>query len=84
MSQEGHPFSALPIPEQYFPHGSGKPRMTRGSNLIGQLVPVESGGPSLLACAIFPFLIHQWNLRPTVYGGSTLVTKVVQVFICSL
>jgi hypothetical protein len=49
----------------------------RGSGVIGQLVPVESGGPSLLAWAIFPFINYKWNLKATVYGGSTLVTKVV-------
>ncbi len=49
----------------------------RVTALIDQPVPVESDGPSLLTWAIFPFHIYQWNLRPTVYGGSTLVTKVV-------
>ena len=43
----------------------------------GQPVPVESVGPSLIAWVASPFLIYQWNLRVTVYGGSTLVTKVV-------
>ena len=34
-------------------------------------------GICISGVAIFPFLIYQWNLRPTIYGGSTLVTKVV-------
>jgi hypothetical protein len=34
MCQDGHPFSALPIPEQYFPKDSEKPRIARVSALI--------------------------------------------------
>jgi len=56
-----------------------------GDNWLGQtfsgwwikLISDQSAGPSLLAWTIFPFLIYLWNLRATVYGGSTLVTKVV-------
>jgi len=47
------------------------------SVLIGQLVPIESGGPSLTAWAVFLFTHYHWNLKATVYGCTTLVTKVV-------
>ena len=43
-------------------------------------VPVELVGPGLLAWSIFPFLIYRCDLRATVYGSSTLVTKVVQAY----
>jgi hypothetical protein len=49
------PFSALPIIDNNFPCDSEKPRITWGSGVTGQPVPDESGGPSLLACAIFLF-----------------------------
>jgi hypothetical protein len=77
MSQEGHPFSALPTLDNNFPCYGGQPLITRVSAVIGQLVPVESGGPSLLVWAIFLFIDSMRNLKATVYGGSTLVTKVV-------
>jgi hypothetical protein len=67
----------MPIPKYYFHYDSEKPQITRRYALIGQSVPDESGGPGLLAWTLFLFLIYRWNLRPTVYGGSTLVTKVV-------
>ncbi len=40
-------------------------------------VPVELPCPSLMAWSIFLFIDYMRNLRATVYGGSTLVTKVV-------
>ena len=65
------------LPGTKFPCYSDKPLIMRGSAIIGQPVPVESDGPNLLAWTIFLFINYRWNLRATVYGGSTLVTKVV-------
>jgi len=67
----------LPILDNNFPCDSDKPLITPASGVIGYSAPVESGGPSLMARAIFLFLFYQCNLKTTVYGGSTLVTKFV-------
>ena len=55
----------------------------RVSALFIRYVPNELDYPCLMAWAIFIFMANQRNLKATVYGGSTLVTKVVQVLLSS-
>lgn len=42
-------------------------------------VRVELPYPSYQGWNIFTFIVYQWNLKATLYGDSTLVTKVVWV-----